>query len=110
MGLDIGQVRARHRAMTDLLVMALTCNQTKVFNMVYSDSASSLVRKGSERTHHILTHEEPIDPTLGIQPNASWFVNRAIEEWAYFVEAMARTSEGDGSLLDHALVYAHTDC
>ncbi len=109
-GLDVVSVGARHRAMTDLLVMALACNQTKVFNMVYSDSGSSLIRKGSERTHHILTHEEPIDPQLGIQPNASWFVDRAIEGWAYFVEAMARTPEGDGSLLDHSLIYSHTDC
>ena len=109
-GLDVEWVGQRHRAMADLLVMALSCNQTKVFNMVYSDSGSSLVRKGSDRTHHILTHEEPIDPKLGVQPNASWFVDRAIENWAYFVEAMARTPEGDGSLLDHSLVYAHTDC
>ncbi len=109
-GLDVELVTARHRAMSDMLVMALSCNQTKVFNMVYSDSASSLVRNGSERTHHILTHEEPIDPKLGVQPNSSWFVNRAIESWAYFVEAMAATPEGDGSLLDHSLVYAHTDC
>ena len=109
-GLDVESVGARHRAMTDLLVMALGCNQTKVFNMVYSDSGSSLIRKGSERTHHILTHEEPIDPALGIQPNASWFVDRAIENFAYFIEAMAKAPEGDGSLLDNSLVYGHTDC
>ncbi len=109
-GVDVEVVDVRHKAMTDLLMMALACNQTKVFNMVYSDSAASLVRQGSERTHHILTHEEPVDPDKGIQPNASWFVDRAIENWAYFVEAMANTREGDGSLLDHSLVYAHTDC
>ena len=109
-GVDVELVVARHQAMTDLLVMALACNQTKVFNMVYSDSGSSLTRKGSERTHHIITHEEPIDPDLGLQPKAAWFVDRSMEAWAYFVEALANMPEGDGSLLDHSLIYAHTDC
>lgn len=109
-GLDIELVTERHKAMTDLLVMALACNQTRVFNMVFSDSFSALVRKGSERTHHILTHEEPIDPATQVQPNASWFVERSMEAWAYFVEALAKVPEGDGTLLDHSLVYAHSDC
>ncbi len=109
-GLDVELVSARHRAMTDLLVMALACNQTKAFNMVYSASSSSLVRKGSERVHHTITHEEPIDPDLGVQPQAAWFVGEAMREWAYFVEALARVQEGDGSLLDNSLVYAHSDC
>ena len=97
-------------AMTDLLVMALACNQTKVFNMVYSDSRSALVRKGEERTHHVITHEEPIDPDTQVQPTAAWFVGRSMEAWAYFVEALAKVPEGDGTLLDHSLVYAHSDC
>ena len=109
-GLDVELVSARHRAMTDLLVMALACNQTKAFNMVYSASSSSLVRKGSERVHHTITHEEPIDPDLGVQLQAAWFVGEAMREWAYFVEALARVQEGDGSLLDNSLVYAHSDC
>jgi hypothetical protein len=96
--------------MTDLLVMALACNQTKVFNMVYSDSASSLVRVGLERTHHALSHEEMIDPALGQQPTCAWFIGRAMESWAYFLESLANTPEGDGSLLDHSLIYAHSDC
>ena len=109
-GLDVELVAARHRAMTDLLAMALVCNQTKVFNMVYSDSGSSLARKGVDKTHHIVTHEEPVDPTLGYQPTASKFVGEAMKEWGYFVEKLAGTTEGAGSLLDNTLVYAHTDC
>jgi uncharacterized protein DUF1552 len=109
-GVDVQLVSARHRAMTDLLAMALVCNQTKVFNMVYSDSASSLTRKGLDKTHHIITHEEPVDPQKGFQLLASGFVAEAMKEWGYFVEKLAATPEGDGSLLDHCLVYAHTDC
>lgn len=109
-GLDVDVVRTRHRAMTDLLAMALVCNQSKVFNMVYSDSGSSLVRKGLDKTHHAFTHEEPIDPTKGFQLLSSAFVNNAMEEWGYFVDKLAATQEGDGSLLDRCLVYAHSDC
>jgi hypothetical protein len=109
-GVDVELVSARHRAMSDLLVMALTCNQTKVFNMVYSDSASSLTRKGLDKTHHIVTHEEVIDPEKGYQIEACRFVGDAFKEFAYFLEKLAAMPEGDGSLLDHCLVYAHSDC
>jgi hypothetical protein len=109
-GLDVTLVSARHRAMTDLLAMALVCNQTKVFNMVYSDSGSSLAMRGVDKTHHIVTHEEPIDPALGFQPTASKFVGHAMAEWGYFVEKLAAQQEGAGSLLDNCLVYAHSDC
>jgi hypothetical protein len=109
-GIDVELVSARHRAMTDLLVMALACNQTKVFNMVYSDSASSLSRKGLDKVHHIVTHEEVIDPEKGYQIEACRFVGDAFKDWAYFVEKLASIPEGDGTLLDHSLVYAHTDC
>ena len=96
--------------MTDLLAMALVCNQTKVFNMVYSDSGSSLTRKGLDKSHHAFTHEEPVDPAKGYQLTSSDFVDAAMKEWAYFVEKLAATPEGDGSLLDRCLVYAHSDC
>jgi hypothetical protein len=110
LGIDIEQVKARHRAMTDLLVMALACNQTRVFNMLYSGSGSMLSRKGIDKTHHVLTHEEPIDPELGYQRLCNTFVVEAMGELGYFVEKMANTPEGDGCLLDHMLVYAHSDC
>jgi len=109
-GVDVELVSARHRAMTDILVMALACNQTKVFNMVYSNGGSNIIRKGIARNHHTLTHEEPVDHKLGYQPIASTFVAAAMTEWAYFIEKMATTPEGDGSLLDHLLVVAHSDC
>ena len=109
-GLDVELVKARHRAMTDLLAMALVCNQTKVFNMVYSDSGSSLTRKGLDKTHHAFTHEEPVNAEKGYQINSSQFVDDAMVEWGYFVEKLAGTPEGDGSLLDRSLIYAHSDC
>lgn len=108
-GLDYELVADRHKAMTDLLMMALVCNQTKVFNMLYSNSASLLTKKGLDTVHHNITHEELLDEKLHIQVQSSWFIREAMKSFAYFVDAMAKQPEGDGTLLDHSLVYAHTD-
>jgi Protein of unknown function (DUF1552) len=108
-GIDADIVAQRHRQLTDLMVMALVCDQTRVFNMAYSAAFAATIKPGYEKPHHTTTHEEPIDKATGYQPIASWFARRAMEEWAYFVEAFARVREGDGTLLDNTLIYASTD-
>jgi hypothetical protein len=108
-GVDVEVVAERHRLMTDLMVMAVACNQTRVFNMVYSPSFSNLVKKGMDKTHHTITHEEIFDEKLGYQPTSYWFLVRAMESFTYFVKALASVPEGDGTLLDNCLVYAHSD-
>jgi hypothetical protein len=108
-GLDAVAVGERHRLMADLMAMGVACNQTKVFNMVYSISGASTVRKGLEKTHHTITHEEVVDDKLGYQSTNFWFLQRAFESYAYFVKAFASIPEGDGTLLDNCLIYAHSD-
>jgi hypothetical protein len=108
-GLESELVASRHRLMTDIMVMALACNQTRVANLVYSSSQALTVKKGYEKAHHTVTHEELVDEKLGYQPLTSWFTRRAMEQWAYFVAALAKVPEGDGTLLDNMLVYAHSD-
>ena len=89
--------------------MALACNQTKIFNVVFSNSASNLRMPGEQMIHHLMTHEEPVDKELGYQPKATYFVERSMEAWALFVAALASVKEGDGTLLDHCLVMGHSD-
>lgn len=108
-GIEADTVGARHNLMTDLLVMAIACNQTKVFNMLYSEAGANTSKKGVAAIHHTFTHEEPIDVKLGYQPQSAWFVTRAMESFAYFVKALANFKEGDGTLLDRSLVFAHSD-
>jgi hypothetical protein len=107
-GLDWALVSKRHNAMTDILVAALSCNQTRVFNMVYSWSAAGTIKEGLPTTHHITTHEETKNKE-GFQEWHEWFVLRAMESWAYFVNKLASVREGDGTLLDNTLVYAHSE-
>lgn len=107
-GLEWDLVAERHNLMTDILVAALACNQTKVFNMVYSESFAATIKKGVPSNHHAITHEEAMNEH-GYQTLHSWFVRRAMESWAYFVSALASVREGERTLLDNTLVFAHSD-
>ena len=106
---EIENVIENHKIMTDLLVMALACDNTRVFNMNFNNGASSLTRIGSTITHHQLTHEEPLDNRLGYQPDVTFFVDKCMEAWAYFVGALDAVPEGDRTLLDNTLVFAHSE-
>jgi hypothetical protein len=108
-GLNIELITKRHQLMTDIMVMAAACDQTRVFNMAYASEFAGTSRIGYDKPHHTATHEEPVDEKLGYQPMTSWFTRRAMESWAYFVGAFAMVKEGDGTLLDNTLVYATTD-
>jgi hypothetical protein len=108
-GTDVELRKSHHQLMAQLLATALACNQTRVFNMVFSVAASDLHRSGHTTGHHQSTHEELVDPVLGFQPSADYFTTRSMEAWAEFVAALAAIREGDGTLLDHCLVLAHSD-
>ncbi len=107
---EMDHVMVTHKLMAGLLAKALQCNQTKVFNVLLSDTASNLRRTGSTTTHHTLTHEEPVDPHLGFQKEHAWFATRSMLAWREFLDELSAIPEGDGTLLDHCLVLAHSDC
>lgn len=106
---EIETVMTNHALMTDLLVMAMACDQTRVVNMMFNNGASSLTRIGSTITHHQLTHEEVLDNRLGYQPNATYFLTKIMEAWVYFVGAMDKVQEGGRTLLDNSLIFAHSE-
>jgi hypothetical protein len=106
---DVSERQKSHKLMADLLAMALACNQTKVFNMVFSTATSDLRRAGSTTAYHQATHEELVDRTKGYQPTVDAFSTQSMQGWADFVAAMAAVREGDGTLLDNMLVLAHSE-
>jgi hypothetical protein len=108
-GTEITAVAHNHRLMARILAHALACNQTRVFNMVFSDFTSSLRKHGSAETHHGITHEETADSKLGYQVEASWFVAQSMAGWADFLTALDDIPEGAGTLLDNTIVFAHSD-
>ena len=107
---EVGNVMANHKIMAGLLAKALQSNQTKVFNMLLSDTASNLRHPGSTTTHHTMTHEEHDDPELGYQKEHAWFATQSMVAWREFLDELASIPEGDGTLLDNTLILAHSDC
>jgi hypothetical protein len=108
-GVELPTVLANHESLAKLLALAVACNQTRVFNMTYSQSLSMLRRPGSAFTHHVLTHDEPVDASLGYQREVAAMNVVSMQAFATFIEAFASIREGDGTLLDNTLIFANTD-
>lgn len=104
----IEEVMTTHRLMVDMLVLALACDQTRVFNLTLWRLFSDVHYPGEEVGYHQLTHDEAVDPTLGYQPLSQRFLVRAMEGWKYLLGALNDVDEGDGTLLDHIAVFAHS--
>ncbi|MFN3313713.1 MAG: DUF1552 domain-containing protein [Hyphomonas sp.] len=106
---DLANVHKNHALMARLIALAMACDQTRSFNMLFSNSASSLHRSGEASSHHLYTHEEFTHADHGYQVETSRFVVENMKAWATFVETLASIPEGDGTLLDNCLVLAHSD-
>jgi hypothetical protein len=102
-------VGQRHKMMSDILAMAVACDQTRVFNMSYSAAGATTTKAGYEKPHHTTTHEEQIDEHLGYQKECSWFTRRQMESWVDYVNAFKNIKEGDGTLLDNCFIIASSD-
>ena len=106
---EMDSVMETHKIMAKILAMAVACNQTKVFNMVFTDNFANVRRSGETYTHHLLTHEEIVDETLGYQPLSFWFNKRAMDGMADYIDILESIPEGDGTLLDNCLVFASSE-
>ncbi len=98
-----------HDLLGQLVVLALACNQTKVFNVALSIAGSNLRRAGDPVSFHELTHEEPVDEKLGYQPKATFFMEKSMETFANMLKMMDEIPEGSGTLLDNSLVLATSE-
>lgn len=106
---EIDTVRETHRAMLGLLAMAVACDQTRVFNIAFCDALSRIRRAGEAYTHHNLTHEESTDKVRGYQPTVFLLNCQSMDACADMIDAFAAINEGDGTLLDNMLVFAHSE-
>lgn len=95
--------------MSKLGAIALATDQTRVFNLSVSEPASQIFIPGDSLGYHQSTHEEPIDPVLGYQPRVAQYNVHSMELFAMLLGELDGIQEGDGTLLDHSLVYAFTD-
>ena len=95
--------------MSRLGALALATDQTRVFNMSISEPGSQMFVPGDPLGYHQSTHEEPLDPILAYQPRVARYNVYSMELFAAFLKELDAIPEGDGTLLDHSLVYGFTD-
>lgn len=98
------QMSERARVLSDLSVMALACDQTRVLSMWHSDPLSDVLYPGATAGHHQLTHDEP-NP----QAKVAEIIIENLGDLAYLIEALKAVPEGDGNLLEHSVLLATTD-
>jgi hypothetical protein len=98
------QIAAVHRAMTDIVVMALACDQTRVFSHWFSDQLTNKLFPEVTAGHHTLTHDEP-----GDQPQVNQIIQFIMGELAYMIEQLSLVEEGDGTLLDNMVMLATSE-
>ncbi len=98
------QMSAIHRIMADMLAMALACDSTRVFSLLFSKPVSNVLYPGAPSGHHQLTHDEP-----GDQPEVNKIILQIVAELAYFIGALKKVPEGDATLLDHMVLLGYTD-
>ncbi len=109
MNKSVPNLRKVTPVLAKLGAIGLATDQTRVFNMAFSEPASTIYMPGDSRPFHQSTHEEPIDETIGYQPVTSKFSTYSMEGFAALVDALDAVKEGDGTLLDHSLILAYTD-
>lgn len=98
------QLGAKNRAMSEILVMALACDQTRVFANYITKDVNNLLFAGAEAGHHQLTHDEP-----GDQPQVNKIVKELMAHYATFIDTLRAIPEGDGTLLDNCIVFGTSE-
>jgi hypothetical protein len=97
---------ATNKAMSELIAMALACDQTRVFSMMFTGSVGYTVFSdlGITSGHHDLTHNE-----AGDQPQVQATTVYTMEQFATLLAALKAIPEGDGNLLDNCAILASSD-
>ena len=98
---------ATNAAMAQLLALALACDQTRVFSVLFSGSVGGTTYPELKigTNHHSLTHDEG-----GAQPQVQAITTFIMARFAALLEALQGVREGDGNLLDRVVILASSDC
>lgn len=95
-----------NEAMCRIVALALSCDLTRVFSILFSGSVGGTVfwQVGADRGHHQLTHDEPRD-----QPLVHAATVFTMKQLARLLETLKETPDGAGNLLDRTALLASTD-
>jgi hypothetical protein len=95
----------RVRLMLDLIYLAFWTDTTRIATFMFANSVAntnfSQVIEGVTGGHHELSHHQNNPSSIEQYSKiARWHV----EQFAYLLEKMRKTPEGDGTLLDHSAI------
>lgn len=91
------------RTMVDIMVIAFKCDMTRVCSFMFGNGATNKSHRwlGVSGGHHQISHHQNDAQNLEY---LSLIDEWEVAQYAYFVEQLAKTEEGDGTLLDNTLL------
>ncbi|MEZ4447745.1 MAG: DUF1552 domain-containing protein, partial [Polyangiaceae bacterium] len=106
---DVGgneQLAEKNAAMSELITLALACDMTRAFSIMFSTCGSGVVMwpVGATDGQHYMNHTEPSPYT---KQHAA--VRFTMEQLAHFLGRLRDTPEGDQNLLDRCSILVCTE-
>ncbi len=98
-----GTFEEHAKLMFDLLALSYQTDMTRVstFLMAQEASVRTYPEIGVPDPHHPLSHHQDDPAKLEKQAKLNIFM---LQQFAYFLDKLAKTPDGDGSLLDHTML------
>ncbi len=95
------QIAEKNTVMSDLMALALACDLTRSFSIMFSTCGSGVIMwpAGGTDGQHYMTHTEPAP--WNVQHQSVVFT---MEQLAYFLDRLKQTPEGSGNLLDRCSI------
>ena len=105
---DPATIVEANRLLSDLLVMALACDLTRVFSVMFTQAGSGIVLSmpevGATNGLHSHCHNDS-NPQTVVQRSVVF----TMKQLAYLLTKMRDTPEGDGNILDNSVVFATSE-
>jgi hypothetical protein len=100
------QIEQKNRLMSDLLAVALACDLTRVFSVMFSSCGSGVIvwQAGAQNGLHYTCHTEA-QP----QPVVHKATVFTMQQFAYFLKRLRDTQEAGGNLLDSCAIVCTTE-
>ena len=91
------------RLMYDLMVAAFQTDSTRIITFMLANSSSNRSYKeiGVPDAHHELSHHRNDQQKMNRLQKVDQYM---IDQFAYFLQKLKNTKEGDGTLLDHSMI------
>lgn len=104
------QLVQKNQVMSDLVALALACDLTRVFSILYSPAGANTVywNVGAQNGLHQVAHDER---AMGPEPQPTLHAATVfkMQQCAYFLERLRSISEGEGNLLDASGIFVTSE-